>query len=184
MNSGIGINDYVNVDGYVRAFNFYDEMRGRWTSYQEIIATKIEKADTELKKRFGVEGRYVCDSMFRAYMRGTVTNALQTSDKNWGKITIKVDGTGRDKRPSYVTFSYFISYHLPAFKYEKGDEVCLYASISTRDKEIDGVTRHFENLVIEDIAKIKSVQAPKKEEKEEPQTAEYGFSDADTDFDD
>jgi hypothetical protein len=124
-------------------------------------------------ERFGVEGRYHTESRFAAYFRGEVTNTLDTRDPNWGKLTIKVDGTGRDKRPSYITLSYFKSRRLPAFDYLRGDKVCVYASISTPQKEFEGRTVNFENLVIEDIVRTEAV--PREEaKKEEPKIEAKG----------
>lgn len=157
LSSSIGVGDNVQIKGYTKAYSYHNEIQDRWISVQYFVAESIEKRPTALMERFGVEGRYHTESRFEAYFQGEVTNTLDTRDPNWGKLTIKVDGTGRDRRPSYITLSYFKSKRLPAFDYLRGDKVCVYASISTPQKEFEGRTVNFENLVIEDIVRIEAV---------------------------
>lgn len=150
----IGIGDNISVEGYTKAYSYHNEIQNRWTTIQYFVATSVKKNPTELMDVFGVQGRYYKESNFRAYVKGEVTNTIDTRDPNWGKLTVKVDGVGEDKRPSYITMSYYKSTHLPPFDYERGDVVCVAASISTPQKELEGRTVNFENIVIEDIVKV------------------------------
>ena len=79
---------------------------------------------------------------------------MDTKDPNWGKLTVRVDGVGGDQRPSYIQMSYHKDRFLPPFDYRKGDEVCIVASISTTEKEFEGQSVYFENLIIEDIVRV------------------------------
>lgn len=164
LKSNIGIGDSVTVDGYTKAFSYHNEIQNKWTSVQYFVATSVKKNQTELKEKFGVESRYYGESSFRAYYAGEVSRRIDTNDPKWGKLTIKVDGTGEDKRASFITLSYLKTRMLPPFDYEKGDEVYIAASVNTPQKEIDGRTVNFENLTVEDIVKIKKVTEEKKQE--------------------
>lgn len=170
LSSSIGVGDNISVKGHTKAYSYHNEIHDKWTSVQYFIADSIEKNETEIMEHFGVPGRYYKDSHFRAYVSGEVTGTIETRDPKWGKLTVKVDGTGVDQRPSYITMSYFISRRLPAFDYQRGDKVCVVASISTPQKELDGRTINFENLIIEDIVKV---DAANKQEK----TSADGFLD-------
>ena len=156
LDPSIRYNSYIHVKGYVKAFYYLNDMRQKYTAYQEFVATEVEKADSELHMRFGTEGRYVADSLCRIYVLGEVYSVAKPKEDNnhWGRITIKVNGTGRDRRPSTIPFNYYMGFYLPELNFKKGDVVCLCASVKVRDKEVDGSNVHFENLVVEDIAKI------------------------------
>ena len=153
LNSGIGVGDSVTIKGHTKAYSYYNEIQERRTYVQYFVADELTKNETELKEKFGIEGHHYKESSFRAYVAGEVYGSLETSDPKWCKLTVKVDGIGKDQRNSYITFSYFRSKRLPDFDYKKGDKVYLVASITTPQKELNGRTVNFENLVIEDIVK-------------------------------
>lgn len=167
--SSIGMGDYVRVKGHTKAYSYYDDIQNKWTSVQYFVADELEKCQTELMEKFGVEGHYFGDASFRAYFAGEVTNTMETNE-NWGKITVKVNGVGVDKRLSYVTLSYLRSYRLPEFKYERGDQVYISASINTPQKEFDGRTVNFENLIVEDIVKNPESEKTAEEEQKNDMT--------------
>ena len=155
----IGIGDNVTVKGYTKAYSYHNEIKDRWVSVQYFVALEIKKNQPDLKERFGVEGRHYRNTFFQAYIAGTVTNTIETNDPNWAKLTVKVDGVGEDKRPSYITLSYLLNHRLPEFDYQRGDEVYISASISTPQKEFEGKVVNFENLIIEDIVKAEAKES-------------------------
>lgn len=159
--SDIRVTDYVKVNGYISANSYYNDELRRYMSFQEFIVTDIRHNESELSQQFGQKGKYVTESYFRAYLKGYVRSAVKNGE--WRNLVIEVPGGGEDKRTSMVRAGYYASKSLPPFDYKNGDEVCLYAGITTSNKIDDnGVERHYENLVIEDIVKIEKDPPEKK----------------------
>ncbi len=159
LDPDLAVGDSVRVKGHCKAYRYHNEVFDRMATIQYFIADEIERDETEMKKRFGIAGKFPEPSHCRAYFAGEVANKLDTKDPKWGKLTVKVEGQGNDPRPSYIQMSYYKDWNLPPFDYEKGDKVCVVASISTPQKELDGVKVNFENVVVEDIVKIKEEPA-------------------------
>ena len=49
---------------------------------------------------------------------------------------------------------YFKRGRLPEFDYKPGDNICVYTSVWTPKKEVDGKTVFYENLTVEDVVRI------------------------------
>lgn len=146
---GIGIRKKVHVEGYVVAYKNAIE-GGKIDSIQYFVAEKVELQRSILEAEFGQTGHFLAKDSFKGVFSGTVSQVIRTENPKWGKLVVAING----RRTSYVVFSYFLGGRLPEFDYEKGDRVCIMSGLSTIDKEVNGKKKHFQNLQIEDIAKM------------------------------
>ena len=157
LDPDLGVGDSVRIKGHCKAYRGYSQTRQGMANIQYFVADEIEREVSEMEKRFGIAGRFP-PSHCRAYFAGEVMSSFVTRDPQWGKITVKVDGQGDDPNPSFIQLSYRNSWNFPPFDYERGDKVCIVASISTPQKELNGVQVKFENFVIEDIVRVEEGQ--------------------------
>ncbi|MDO4647447.1 MAG: hypothetical protein Q4B26_02265 [Eubacteriales bacterium] len=145
---------YVMVKGFIRSIPRKRVEEGdRRTYIQYVEATEIKRVKTELEERFGVPGRYTSANFFICHIEGYVVEAVRTG-KEWGNLVVRTDGVGTDKRPCYIRLNYHITRYLPDFDYVRGQRVCIYASMHSTERVVNGYERRFENLVVEDIARI------------------------------
>ena len=159
--SGFEVKDHVRIAGFCRAYGFYNESLGKPSYNQYFVAQTIEKDTTELEEKFGMAGRYYNTPFFRMYTKGIVESIIDTGNERWKKLKVRTCSHGIDQRQSTITFSYYTGGDLPECSYKRGDIVCLSASVSTPQKDMNGQKVSFENLTIEDIVLAEDAYVPK-----------------------
>lgn len=152
LSSDIVVGQHVHVKGYTKAFS-YTDLAGKRTYMQFFSATSIEHRKTIMEDAFQLKGRFYENDDFKAYYAGTVVRAFETND-SWGQIILKVDGSYGGKKSNVIRMGYFKNGRLPEFDYKPGDNICVYTSVWTPKKEVDGKTVFYENLTVEDVVRI------------------------------
>lgn len=150
----IGIRKKVHVEGYVVAYKKEGE-GGKVDPVQYFVAEKVELQRTLLELDFSQAGHFLEKDSFKGVFSGTICAVLRTQNPKWGKLNVAINGREVGRKTSYIDFSYFLDGRLPKFDYEQGDKVCIVTSLYTIDKEVNGKKKHFQNLQIEDIVKVK-----------------------------
>ncbi len=192
LSQEIRLHSNVVIEGHIRAFSYMNPIRNKYVTVQYLVADKVEPDVPYLTKLYGVPARHCAPSEFFAEIQGEVTRVIQTQNPDWGKLRIRTDSMETDRRPSVIEVSYYKRLNLPAFDYEPGDKVLLWASIRTQQKEIDGSTVIFENLQVEDIVRLDDngnylEKKPKKEPEpanDEPVSVEQVLSEMEIDLPD
>lgn len=147
--------DYVKVKGHIRSFRYYNDIRQRYVSVQYFVADEIEKDVPMLTQEFGIPGRHYSSSSFRAFVKGKVTHVLHVENSEWYKMRIETESMEEiDKRLSNIEVGYNASMRLPAFDFQAGDYVAAWVSVRTREKVVDHKKVHFEDLIVEDLARL------------------------------
>lgn len=151
----IALRKKVHVEGYVVAYrNTLED--GKFEPVQYFVAEKVELQKTLLEADFSQVGQFLEKDSFKGVFSGTVCGAPRTENPKWAKLVVAIDGREYGRRTAYIIFSYFLEGRLPKFDYKQGDKVCILTSLYTIDKEVNGKKKHFENLQIEDIAKVEN----------------------------
>lgn len=163
---GFHIKDRVEVYGYTRAYQYYNDALSKKSEVMYFVATDVKKAVPELTQRFGVTNAHFYPTpLFRGFVAGTVKEVKKAENAPWGTLTVETCGGGGDQRPCTPILRYFTAGYLPLFDYRPGDKIVARVSARTpkAEKPRDGADYYFQNLIVEDIAC--SFRAPRPEDK-------------------
>ena len=175
LDPSIKIGDYVLVKGYTVGYSPYDDVNGRRYYVQYFVATEFQKDLPELTKHFGVRATNLSDdTMFHAFMKGVI-ESVTDSGKDWGNIRIRVNNSSDDQRPSRILLGYH-KRRIRNFDIQRGDIVCLFASLHTETKDVNGQPRDFEDLRVEDIVKVGESDEFRRQERQAGRPAENAGS--------
>ncbi len=155
--------DYVKVKAYIHGTRRYDGSRGRSTLIQTYMITDVEPATSLLEEKFGVAGRGSTTNYFRGYFAGEIT-AVITDNTRWVRIYVTVQNQEKQNDAVTVCLNYRTSAIMPNFEFKRGDFICVYASVSHNEKDLDGGVIHFQNLNVEDIIRLDENGQPLKED--------------------
>lgn len=147
---GIEVMDYIYVRGYINGRIRRDEDTGEDYQTQRLRATIIEKADTELERRFGVPGS-VGDTYLNIYLSGTIRETVFEND-DYLRFTMSIPAAPEmeSKRDRIVQVN-ASKRRIPDLAIEPGDEIYIYATISLSEYENeDGKTRSRQRVTMLD----------------------------------
>ncbi len=150
------VRDRVEVIGHIETY--ISGKNDTKTKKQVFVADTIKKETTLTEAYFGIKGKFYGDMYAKAYIRGIVAGFTDSND-GWVHYIINVDG--KNSRKYWIKVNQKKSEYTPIYK--KGDEICAVCGITTCEKEKDGKTLKFEDLIVTDIAKVK--EEKKKAEK-------------------
>ena len=173
-------NDEVEVRGHVVARSGYSRVWERYTYQTDLIADEISYSKTRIEDMTGIPaGFYTGPDHFEACFSGTVTEVRE--DSGWVNLTLEVRDGRDNRRPSEIRVQYSTRARVSRQGAEKGDEVFVVTSVTTRQKEVGSETRRFMNFHVEDLHIIRKAVSSDDAEKE----AEQMFAALDDDdFDD
>ena len=146
--------DYIYVKGYVNGRTRTNEESGEAYHTQNLRATSIDRATSELYNRFGVDGN-VADTFFNVYLAGIV-DEIEFDGDNSARFLIRVKPAPEHHSRRERTVSVVLSKsRFPDSELEVGDAVCMYLSLNISDYENgDGQKRSRQRLNVEEYALI------------------------------
>ena len=164
-------NDEVEVRGHVVARSGYSRVWGGYTYQQDFVADEIRYSKTRIEAMTGIhDGFYTGPDNFEAYFQGIVADIREKD--GFMNLTLEVrDNSGvAGRRPSEIRIQYSIKAKINReVNVEKGDEIGVIASLSTRQKGSGGEMRRFANLHAEDLIIIRKAVSSGDAEKEAEQ---------------
>ncbi len=142
--SKVRVNSHVMVEGYVEII-FVKAPKGGYQKRQIFKATKVERATTLCEKKFGESGKFFDEPSTSVYLKGTFISQ-KIRDDGWASMMIQVSDDSKD------TVKVNIKSNPKSKKLQKNDTICVVGSISTANKTFGDDKRHFENIIVNDIA--------------------------------
>ena len=148
LSSEIKFGTPIHIEGQVRGFYLRDSS-GKAKVTQYLVANKVSEAKGELETVFGVKGHFNPRHDIKMYVEGTITSVLDSS-KGWKSLLVVLDGTR--EVPDIITVGFRGNDRIPEFNdIRKDDRIMAVLNIRSNQKKINGETRRFQNIVVEDI---------------------------------
>lgn len=147
--------DTVEVEGHVVAYTMRDRLWEKRFSYrQALVADKVTFCKTMLEEEFGLKaGFYMGSHAFKTALAGTVEGVSEVP--GWKVLTLEIPGNAGSLRKNSIRVQYSTRARINSIDVGKGDAVALVASLVTRQKEINGERRNFENILVEDMVVVR-----------------------------
>lgn len=159
----IRVNDVVDVEGHMVAYQIRNRVWNRTAYTQYIVADSVKLCDTELKRVFGCDKGFAFGRQYiQVCLAGRVENAESNEETGWHNIAVRVEEKG--KRPCTINVQYSSKMRVNDVKCKKDDEICLVATVYSRKTERDGTVRYYENIVADDIGIIRSAEEEEQED--------------------
>ena len=182
---------HVEVEGHLVAYSYRNEIWGKWSYVQFVMADNIEAIKPKLTEVFGVEGFAFDPYYSEYYMKGEV-EYIRKPENGRGWIVMTVNA-GKDASVR-TQFSSKMRVNDVGRTCQVGDIVCLTGTIHSTIKEgRENRNVKFENLLIDDLAVIKRAEdknspakengvadGEEKEDKPQDNAAEANIPDNDT----
>lgn len=180
----VTVQSFVDIEGYVTAYSYRNEVWGRQSYVQYFVAEKIELSKTQLEEAFPEEcagqGFAHRDAFIDVALMGEIVRISRSeaqkqegSDKTrvWTRIMLRVDPVKGNHRPSLVNVQYSSNMRVSETPIHVGDKVCMTALVSSKRKstgyqtENDARrnssrrnTRNFEDIIVNDLVVIEHAQ--------------------------
>lgn len=175
----ITVRSFVDIEGYVTAYSYRNEVWGRQSYVQYFVAEKIKLSKTQLEEAFPEEcagqGFAHNDAFINVSLMGEIVRISRSdaqkqegSDKPrvWTRIMLRVDPAKDDYRPSLVNIQYSSNMRVSDTPIHVGDKVCVTALVSSKRKNTGYQTesnarrntRNFENIIVNDLVVIEHAQ--------------------------
>lgn len=180
----VTVQSFVDIEGYVTAYSYRNEVWGRQSYVQYFVAEKIELSKTQLEEAFPEEcegqGFAHRDAFIDVALMGEIVRISRSeaqkqegSDKIrvWTRIMLRVDPVKGNHRPSLVNVQYSSNMRVSETPIHVGDKVCMTALVSSKRKntgyqtENDARrnssrrnTRNFEDIIVNDLVVIEHAQ--------------------------
>lgn len=179
----VTVQSFVDIEGYVTAYSYRNEVWGRQSYVQYFVAEKIELSKTQLEEAFPEEcagqGFAHHDAYINVSLMGEIVRISRSEAQNqegsdkprvWTKIMLRVDPAKDDHRPSLVNIQYSSSMRVSDTPIHVGDKVCVTALVSSKRKNTGYQTesnarrssrrniRNFEDIIVNDLAVIEHAQ--------------------------
>lgn len=180
----VTVQSFVDIEGYVTAYSYRNEVWGRQSYVQYFVAEKIELSKTQLEEAFPEEcagqGFAHRDAFIDVALMGKIVRISRSeaqkqegSDKTrvWTRIMLRVDPVKGNHRPSLVNAQYSSNMRVSETPIHVGDKVCMTALVSSKRKntgyqtENDARrsssrrnTRNFEDIIVNDLVVIEHAQ--------------------------
>jgi flagella basal body P-ring formation protein FlgA len=174
----------VDIEGYVTAYSYRNEVWGRQSYVQYFVAEKIELSKTQLEEAFPEEcagqGFAHNDAFINVSLMGEIVRISRSEAQNqegsdkprvWTKIMLRVEPAKDDHRPSLVNVQYSSNMRVSDTPIHVGDKVCMTALVSSKRKNTGYQTesnarrnssrrniRNFEDIIVNDLAVIEHAQ--------------------------
>ena len=180
----VTVQSFVDIEVYVTAYSYRNEVWGRQSYVQYFVAEKIELSKTQLEEAFPEEcagqGFAHRDAFIDVALMGEIVRISRSeaqkqegSDKTrvWTRIMLRVDPVKGNHRPSLVNVQYSSNMRVSETPIHVGDKVCMTALVSSKRKntgyqtENDARrnssrrnTRNFEDIIVNDLVVIEHAQ--------------------------
>lgn len=180
----VELNDYVNVEGYVKAYNDGVKEDGRDNYIQYLVASKVEKDVPELQKIYNTdEGFAHEDSFVRVCLAGELIYKNHNKDAGWINLTVKVPSINDDQRDDYtVAVQYSENMRVNDVDAVVGDNVAMVTFMSSKTKFKNDVPLYFENFIVDDMFVVKDKEELDEEIKEDADKLKSGVKEKANDF--
>ena len=179
----VTVQSFVDIEGYVTAYSYRNEVWGRQSYVQYFVAEKIELSKTQLEEAFPEEcagqGFAHHDAYINVSLMGEIVRISRSEAQNqegsdkprvWTKIMLRVDPAKDNHRPSLVNVQYSSNMRVSDTPIHVGDKVCMTALVSSKRKNTGYQTesnarrssrrniRNFEDIIVNDVAVIEHAQ--------------------------
>lgn len=180
----VTVQSFVDIEGYVTAYSYRNEVWGRQSYVQYFVAEKIELSKTQLEEAFPEEcagqGFAHHDAFIDVSLMGEIVRISRSEAQNqegsdkprvWTRIMLRVDPAKDDHRPSLVNAQYSSNMRVSDTPIHVGDKVCVTAIVSSKRKNTSSQTenntrrnssrrntRNFEDIIVNDLAVIEHAQ--------------------------
>lgn len=179
----VTVQSFVDIEGYVTAYSYRNEVWGRQSYVQYFVAEKIELSKTQLEEAFPEEcagqGFAHHDAFIDVSLMGEIVRISRSEAQNqegsdkprvWTRIMLRVDPAKDDHRPSLVNVQYSSNMRVSDTPIHVGDKVCMTALVSSKRKNTGYQTesnarrssrrniRNFEDIIVNDVAVIEHAQ--------------------------
>lgn len=179
----VTVQSFVDIEGYVTAYSYRNEVWGRQSYVQYFVAEKIKLSKTQLEEAFPEEcaGQgFAHDAFINVLLMGEIVRISRSEAQNqegsdkprvWTKIMLRVDPAKDDHRPSLVNVQYSSNMRVSDTPIHVGDKVCMTALVSSKRKNTGYQTesnarrnssrrniRNFEDIIVNDLAVIEHAQ--------------------------
>lgn len=149
----VTVQSFVDIEGYVTAYSYRNEVWGRQSYVQYFVAEKIELSKTQLEEAFPEEcagqGFAHHDAFIDVSLMGEIVRISRSeaqkqegSDKTrvWTRIMLRVDPVKDGHRPSLVNAQYSSNMRVSEIPIHVGDKVCMTALVSSKRKNTSNQT--------------------------------------------
>lgn len=149
----VTVQSFVNIEGYVTAYSYRNEVWGRQSYVQYFVAEKIKLSKTQLEEAFPEEcagqGFAHRDAFINVALMGEVVRISRSeaqkqegSDKTrvWTRIMLRIDPVKDGHRPSLVNVQYSSNMRVSETPIHVGDKVCMTALVSSKRKNTSNQT--------------------------------------------
>ena len=175
----VTVRSFVDIEGYVTAYSYRNEVWGRQSYVQYFVAEKIELSKTQLEEAFPEEcagqGFAHHDAFINVSLMGEIVRISRSEAQNqegsdkprvWTRIMLRVEPAKDDHRPSLVNVQYSSNMRVSDTPIHVGDKVCMTALVSSKRKNTGYQTesnarrssrrniRNFEDIIVNDVAVI------------------------------
>ena len=180
----VTVQSFVDIEGYVTAYSYRNEVWGRQSYVQYFVAEKIELSKTQLEEAFPEEcagqGFAHHDAFINVSLMGEIVRISRSEAQNqegsdkprvWTRIMLRVDPAKDDHRPSLVNVQYSSNMRVSDTPIHVGDKVCMTALVSSKRKNTSYQTesntrrnssrrntRNFEDIIVNDLVVIEHAQ--------------------------
>lgn len=179
----VTVRSFVDIEGYVTAYSYRNEVWGRQSYVQYFVAEKIELSKTQLEEAFPEEcagqGFAHHDAFINVSLMGEIVRISRSEAQNqegsdkprvWTRIMLRVEPAKDDHRPSLVNVQYSSNMRVSDTPIHVGDKVCMTALVSSKRKNTGYQTesnarrssrrniRNFEDIIVNDVAVIEHAQ--------------------------
>ena len=146
----------VNVEGHIHGF--YLKVDNKAKIFQYMVVDSIEHALAEFDEIFHIKGHFYPRHEVKIYVEGTVTSVIESNQK-WKSLLLTFDSEKDGSNVAIIGFRK--NERIPDYYYiSKKDRIAARLSLRASDKVVKGKTKHFENLVVDDLV-ITNRKVPK-----------------------
>ena len=149
----VTVQSFVDIEGYVTAYSYRNEVWGRQSYVQYFVAEKIELSKTQLEEAFPEEcagqGFAHHDAFIDVSLMGEIVRISRSEAQNqegsdkprvWTRIMLRVDPVKDGHRPSLVNAQYSSNMRVSEIPIHVGDTVCMTALVSSKRKNTSNQT--------------------------------------------
>ena len=149
----VTVQSFVDIEGYVTAYSYRNEVWGRQSYVQYFVAEKIELSKTQLEEAFPEEcagqGFAHHDAFIDVSLMGEIVRISRSEAQNqegsdkprvWTRIMLRVDPVKDGHRPSLVNAQYSSNMRVSEIPIHVGDKVCMTALVSSKRKNTSNQT--------------------------------------------
>lgn len=149
----VTVQSFVDIEGYVTAYSYRNEVWGRQSYVQYFVAEKIELSKTQLEEAFPEEcagqGFAHHEAFIDVSLMGEIVRISRSEAQNqegsdkprvWTRIMLRVDPVKDGHRPSLVNAQYSSNMRVSEIPIHVGDKVCMTALVSSKRKNTSNQT--------------------------------------------